>query len=83
MTPLASMKILINSLGGKSTEIVADDEVVWAGYVEDADTLEEILACLGHDIERIDHSVDDENLDPPEEEKYFPPFGVGEVQVEQ
>lgn len=70
------MKILIVNKENKTTEISFDDEVIWQGFLEEPDTLEDILSALGYDIERIDHSIDDENLEPPEEEEYFDPFEV-------
>lgn len=61
-------KILIVNKDDKTTDISIDDEIVWQGFVEDSDTLEEILAALDFEVERIDHSFDGESIDIVDEE---------------
>jgi len=56
-------KILIVTKDDKTTEISMGDEVTWQGYIEDSDTIEDILNSLGFEVERIDHSFNGENLD--------------------
>jgi len=66
-------KILIVNKEDKTTEISSDDEIIWQGYIEDADTLEEILSSLDFEVERIDHSMSGDMTNKPEipEDNYY------------